>query len=174
MRKSDQQKQLKSATMSQVTNFQSKVPAQNIEFADNSTSAQFVRQRNAKVDKSPLTAKFANQAEVVQQQANNTGLPADLKQGMENISGVSLDSVKVHYNSQKPQQVNAHAFAQGTDIHLASGQEKHLPHELGHVVQQAQGRVKPTATVAGVAINDSATLENEADQLGNMALKSNQ
>ncbi|HAP61901.1 MAG TPA: hypothetical protein DCR93_21180, partial [Cytophagales bacterium] len=32
----------------------------------------------------------------------------------------------------------------GTDIHLAPGQQKHLPHEAWHVVQQKQGRVKPT------------------------------
>jgi hypothetical protein len=35
-----------------------------------------------------------------------------------------MDDVKVHYNSAKPAQLNAHAYAQGTDIHIASGQEK--------------------------------------------------
>jgi hypothetical protein len=57
---------------------------------------------------------------------------------------MSMDNVKVHYKSSKPAQLNAHAYAQGADIHLAPGQEKHLPHEAWHVVQQAQGRVKPT------------------------------
>ncbi len=105
-------------------------------------------------------------------QRNNTGLPDNLKSGMENLSGVNLDQVKVHYNSTKPASIQAHAFAQGTDIHLAKGQEKHLPHELGHVVQQAQGRVKPTASVAGMAVNDNASLEREADSLGARALSS--
>ncbi|MCA8830315.1 eCIS core domain-containing protein [Hymenobacter pini] len=76
--------------------------------------------------------------------ANRTGLPDALKAGVENLSGHSLDDVRVHYNSSKPAQLQAHAYAQGTDIHLAPGQEQHLPHEAWHVVQQKQGRVQPT------------------------------
>ena len=71
---------------------------------------------------------------------NNTGLPDNLKSGMENLSGMSLDKVNVHYNSSKPAALQAHAYAQGTDIHLGSEQEKHLPHEAWHVVQQQGGR----------------------------------
>lgn len=104
-------------------------------------------------------------------QRNDTGLPDNLKSGMENLSGINLDNVRVHYNSSKPAAVQAHAYAQGNDIHLASGQEKHLPHELGHVVQQAQGRVKPTTSVDGVAVNDNSALENEATKMGEMALQ---
>lgn len=103
---------------------------------------------------------------------NNTGLPDQLKSGVENLSGYSLDDVKVHYNSDKPAQLNAHAYAQGTDIHLASGQEKHLPHEAWHVVQQKQGRVKPTRQMKGkVNINDDRGLEAEADSMGAKALQ---
>lgn len=112
-----------------------------------------------------------NRHEMVQRQANKTGLPDNLKSGMENISGMSLDHVRVHYNSAKPATVQAHAYAQGSDIHLASGQEKHLPHELGHVVQQAQGRVVATTSVAGMAVNDCPALEHEADVLGGKALR---
>jgi len=72
------------------------------------------------------------------------GLPGQLKAGVESLSGMRMDHVKVHYNSSAPAQLNAHAYAQGSDIHLAPGQEKHLPHEAWHVVQQAQGRVKST------------------------------
>jgi hypothetical protein len=97
---------------------------------------------------------------------NRTGLPDQLKAGVESLSGVSLDSVKVHYNSPKPAQLNALAYAQGTDIHVASGQEKHLPHETWHVVQQHQGRVRPTTQAKGVAINDDSGLEKEADVMG--------
>ena len=98
----------------------------------------------------------------IQKKANNTGLPDNLKSGIEHLSGHSMDDVKVHYNSSKPTQLQAHAYAQGTDIHLASGQEKHLPHEAWHVVQQKQGRVKPTMQIEGkVNVNDDAGLENE-------------
>lgn len=103
---------------------------------------------------------------------NNTGLPDNLKHGIESLSGMSMDSVKVHFNSSKPAQLNAHAFALGTDIHIAPGQEKHLPHEAWHVVQQAQGRVRPTMQMkGGVPINDSKELEREADVMGGKAVK---
>jgi hypothetical protein len=68
-------------------------------------------------------------------------MPDQLKSGIENLSGYSMDDVQVHYNSDKPAQLNAHAYAQGTDIHLGSGQERHLPHEASHIMQQKQGRV---------------------------------
>ncbi len=105
-------------------------------------------------------------------QRNNTGIPDKLKSGMESLSGMSLDHVKVHYNSPKPAAVQAHAYAQGSDIHIASGQERHLSHELGHVVQQAEGRVQPTTTVAGLAVNDNVGLETEATKMGEHALRS--
>jgi hypothetical protein len=50
---------------------------------------------------------------------NKTGLPNSLKSGIENLSGDSMDDLKVHYNSDKPAQFTGHAYAQGTDIHLA-------------------------------------------------------
>jgi hypothetical protein len=108
----------------------------------------------------------------LQLKPNNSGLPDNLKSGVESLSGLSMDDVKVHYNSDKPAQLNAHAYAQGTDIHLASGQEKHLPHEAWHVVQQKQGRVQPTMMMkAKVPINDDQGLEKEADIMGARALQ---
>ena len=98
---------------------------------------------------------------------NNTGLPDKLKTGIESLSGMSLDHVKVHYNSSQPAQLNALAYAQGGDIHVAPGQEQHLPHEAWHIVQQAQGRVQPTMQMKdGVPVNDDAGLEREADVMG--------
>ena len=103
--------------------------------------------------------------------ANKTGLPDNVKSGVEQLSGVSLSDVKVHYNSPKPAQLQAHAYAQGTDIHVASGQEKHVPHEAWHVVQQKQGRVQATTQMKGtVPVNDDAGLEMEADVMGAKAV----
>ncbi len=103
---------------------------------------------------------------------NNTGLPDNLKSGIESLSGLSMDSVRVHYNSLQPAQLNALAYAQGTDIHVAPGQEQHLPHEAWHVVQQAQGRVQPTMQMKdGVPVNDDKGLEHEADVMGAKALQ---
>ena len=101
---------------------------------------------------------------------NRTGLPNQLKNGIENLSGYSMDDVKVHYNSSKPAALNAHAYAQGTDIHLGAGQERHLPHEAWHVVQQKQGRVRPTLQMKGAHINDEIGMEKEADLMGEKAI----
>jgi hypothetical protein len=102
---------------------------------------------------------------------NRTGLPDRLKQGLEGLSGLSLDHVQVHYNSPRPAQLKALAFAQGRDIHLAPGQAAHLPHEAWHVVQQAQGRVRPVAQLrGGIPLNDDSGLEREADRMGARAL----
>ncbi|MCD8264916.1 MAG: DUF4157 domain-containing protein [Tannerellaceae bacterium] len=81
-----------------------------------------------------------------------------------------MDDVKVHYNSDRPAQLNALAYAQGTDIHMAPGQEHHLPHEAWHVIQQKQGRVQPTMQLQGVYVNDQAALEKEADEMGRKAV----
>jgi len=107
-----------------------------------------------------------------QRKKNRSGLPDTLKSGVENLSGISMDDVKVYYNSSKPAQLNAHAYAQGNDIHVAPGQEKHLPHEAWHVVQQKQGRVNATRQMMGkVPVNDDAGLEKEADAMGRKALQ---
>ena len=102
---------------------------------------------------------------------NKTGMPNRLKSGLETLSGMDLSGVRVHRNSDKPAQVQALAYTQGQDIHVAPGQEKHLPHESWHAVQQMQGRVKPTMKAHGVAVNDSASLEKEADVMGKKALR---
>ncbi|MDQ0641357.1 hypothetical protein QF042_004922 [Pedobacter sp. W3I1] len=94
-------------------------------------------------------------------------LPDKLKNGIEALSGISMDDVRVHFNSDKPAQLAALAYAQGIDIHLASGQEEHLPHEAWHVVQQTQGRVKASTQLkSNEVITDDSGLEKEADKMG--------
>lgn len=100
---------------------------------------------------------------------NNTGIPSPLKDGIEYLSGYSMDDVKIHYNSTKPSQIQALAYTQANDVYLGSGQEKHLGHELWHVVQQKQGRVMPTTRLNGFLVNDNAALEHEADLYGRKA-----
>ena len=98
-------------------------------------------------------------------------MPDELKSGIENLSGLSMSDVKVHYNSFKPATLQALAYTQGSNIHVGPGQEKHLPHEAWHVAQQKQGRVNPTTQMkVGVSINDDKSLEHEADVMGARAL----
>ena len=66
----------------------------------------------------------------------------------------------------RPAAVQAHAYTQGTEIHIAPGQERHLPHEAWHVAQQMAGRVQPTTEIGGMPVNDNAALEHEADVMG--------
>lgn len=101
--------------------------------------------------------------------SNRTGLPDPLKSGVEAISGLSMDDVRVHYNSSRPAKLQALAYTQGAEIHVAPGQERHLPHEAWHVVQQKQGRVKPTSRVENTPINTDRDLEAEADAKGAQA-----
>ena len=159
---------------------------QSATIADNASKSSFVNTRpeaqtiqnlqhaasgSSQVKQLQAYQTMADRA-VVQRQENTTGMPDNLKTGIESLSGYSMSDVKVHYNSDKPAQLNAYAYAQGTDIHLASGQEKHLPHEAWHVVQQKQGRVKPTMQLKGkIAINDDAGLEHEADVMGAKAMQ---
>jgi hypothetical protein len=89
---------------------------------------------------------------------------------MESLSGMDLSDVRVHANSSMPAQLNALAYAQGSDVYLGPGQGAHLPHEIWHVVQQRQGRVRPTRQFARVDINDDRALESEADAMGQAAL----
>lgn len=118
------------------------------------------------------TTQLASEEESLQRQPNNTGLPDNLKSGIESLSGYSMNDVNVHYNSSQPATLQAHAYAQGTDIHVAPGQEKHVPHEAWHVVQQKQGRVKPTKQMKGkVNVNNDTGLEKEADVMGAKAMQ---
>lgn len=96
---------------------------------------------------------------------NLTGIPTQMKLDFERRSGLSFDDVRVHYNSDKPAQLQALAYTQGTQVYVGPGQERYLPHELGHVIQQKAGVVRPTKIQNGSRINDSLKLEKMADQI---------
>ena len=105
---------------------------------------------------------------------NQLGLPGNLKAGIESLSGMPMDDVKVQYNSSRPAEVQALAYTQGNNIYVGPGQEKHLPHEAWHVAQQKQGRVTSANVQAkGASINDDPGLEREADQMGALASGAN-
>lgn len=102
---------------------------------------------------------------------NTAGLPDALKRGIEELSGVPMDGVRVHYNSSEPDRFVTATFAQGDDIHIPAGQQRHLPHAAWHVVQQVQGCVQPTIQrKSGSPVNDDSGLEHEADSMGARAM----
>lgn len=94
---------------------------------------------------------------------NMTGIPVQMKQDFERRSGLSFEDVRVHYNSEKPAQLGAYAYTQGTQVYVGPGQERHLRHELTHVVQQKQGLVTPTGMTGGLPVNNDPELERQAE-----------
>ncbi len=152
-------------------------------------SAPLQRQADGLEEEEPLQGRFESiqcqeEEELLQGKAesplqrepqsappNRTGMPDNLKAGVESLSGQDLSAVRVHYDSPKPRQFDALAYAQGNEIHLGAGQEKHLPHEAWHTVQQREGRVEPTIEMNGEKINDDSSLEREADVMGARAMQ---
>lgn len=107
------------------------------------------------------------ESQAKQQELNLTGIPTQMKWDLEARSGLSLDDVRVHYHSDKPAKLGALAYTQGTQVHIGPGQEGHLRHELGHVVQQKLGLVRPNAWYpGGLALNTEEALERQADVIG--------
>jgi Domain of unknown function (DUF4157) len=100
-------------------------------------------------------------------------MPEDVRGKMEAAFGTDFSRVRIHEGPQA-EAVGAQAYTQGTNIHFAPGQyqpgsrrgQELLGHELTHVVQQSQGRVQATMQASGVDINDDASREREADEMG--------
>ena len=105
-----------------------------------------------------MEAKLQQQAPQKAQtnKPNLTGIPTQMKLDFERRSGLSFDDVRVHYNSDKPAQLQALAYTQGTQVYVGPGQE-------GHVVQQKSRLITPTLTVHSYRINTDSKLEKEAD-----------
>lgn len=116
-----------------------------------------------------IKIRAAGPAKIDTSSDRGSALPDRLKGSLESLSGMDLSDVRVHRNSQKPAELNALAYTQGRDIHLGPSQDENLPHEAWHAVQQMQGRVRSTMQATGVAINDDAHLEREADHMGSKA-----
>lgn len=98
---------------------------------------------------------------------NNTGIPLPLKEKYENLSGFSFDDVRISYNSDRPDRLCALAYTEGNRVYIGPGQENCLEHELGHVVQQKQGQVKPNGYINGLPLNTDSQLESRADSFRN-------
>jgi uncharacterized protein DUF4157 len=103
--------------------------------------------------------------------ASTAPLPGKLRAGAEALSGISLANVRVHNDSSEPARLGALAFAFGSEIHLAPGQERHLPHEAWHAVQQMQGRAPSAPQMQGGGPAKQPELESEADEMGRQADK---
>jgi hypothetical protein len=101
-------------------------------------------------------------------------LPRAILAKMERAFRADFSAVRVHVGLQAPR-IGAVAFTMGNDLYFAPGKfqpdsvqgQQLIGHELAHVIQQRQGRVR--APGSGVALVQDRTLEAEADRLGMQA-----
>ncbi len=146
------------------------VANENEKYKTTRSVAEAVHQQDRKGRNLPIqSATHARSVAQKVERENKTGMPDNLKAGLESMSGIDMSDIRVHRNSSKPADVGALAYTQGSDIYLGSGQDSHLPHEGWHAVQQKQGRVQPTTQAAGLPVNDDADLEEEATDMGQLA-----
>lgn len=87
----------------------------------------------------------------------------DLRDRVAALAGFDLSDVRIHRSSSLPHRFDADALARGNEIHVGSGADHLIAHELWHVVQQRQGRVRATTVTHDHAVNDDDALEREAD-----------
>lgn len=116
------------------------------------STAQLMENSSAKQKLNASTQNFANQPELVQRMGdrellqgkfesepaqceadaprpNNTGLPDKLKSGIENLSGMNMDHVRVHYNSDKTMQMKKQVnddVGLETEVDLMGAKVNHL------------------------------------------------
>jgi hypothetical protein len=97
-------------------------------------------------------------------------LPQPLLARMEAAFETDFSAVRVHIGPQ-PSRIGAIAFTAGDDLYFAPGQFQPatidgqwlIGHELAHVIQQREGRVR--STTSGLAVVQDPTLEAEAERL---------
>src|SRR6056297_2349155 len=103
-------------------------------------------------------AKNRNEEEEVQTKSEpgnpgtQTSMPDKVQQKMEGSFGQDFGEVNIHKDSGQAKNMGALAYTQRKDIHFAPGQynpgtkkgQELLGHELTHVVQQREGKVKTT------------------------------
>jgi ribosomal protein S18 acetylase RimI-like enzyme len=102
-------------------------------------------------------------------------LPPAVLAKMESALGADFSAVRVHVGPQASR-IGAIAFTTGNDLYFSPGQfqpdtisgQQLIGHELAHVVQQRQGRVRSPGN--GVAVVQDRMLEAEADRLGMRAV----
>ncbi|HEX7240327.1 MAG TPA: DUF4157 domain-containing protein [Longimicrobiaceae bacterium] len=132
----------------------------------------------------PKTPSSPAPASVLQAKTRGFGpgggepLAGPVRERMEAALGHDFGSVRVHAGDRSAPRIGAMAYTRGEHLHFAPGAYRPdtsagraaLGHELTHVVQQRQGRVRPNRPGA-LPLNDSSSLEREADTHGARAAR---
>lgn len=96
--------------------------------------------------------------------------PEPWKTRAEAVSQLNLDDVRIYYDSPRPLEYGALAYARKNEIHMGPGAAARVPHELWHIVQQRQGRVAAHGT--NPPANEDRALEQEANAFEKGLLRS--
>jgi len=94
--------------------------------------------------------------------------------GIENLSGMSMDGVRVHYNSAESAERNALAYTQGTQLPLGPSEDELFRHEVSHVGQRRLGRVRPTLQMKLAVGPVDDHYEREADRVAATVMQTSQ
>lgn len=145
-----------------------------------SASNNYLLQRKTSFNQNNLSIQktsSGNAFQIDQRRLNLSGsgnpLPNDVRQKMESVFNIDFSGVKIHTGGYQAESIGALAFTTGNDIYFAQGQynphsqygQRILGHELTHVVQQRNGRVKnPFGN--GIAVVNDHGMEAEAERMG--------
>ncbi|MFN3259775.1 MAG: DUF4157 domain-containing protein [Pikeienuella sp.] len=121
-----------------------------------------------------LSDRFAVDPAVLRTNGPGRALPGSVRAQMEQAFGADFGDVRIHVGPQA-ERIGAIAFTAGADIYFAPGRfrpesaegRRLLGHELAHVLQQRQGRVRGGA--GALTVVQDAALEAEADRMGERA-----
>lgn len=133
-------------------------------FVDNRPEAKQLARIQEMMNKSPQAKKAAQLQAIIDYSPRMVAQ----RQQLDQMFGNAAQRQKA---CEEKELLQALARTQGVDIHVGPGQEKHLPHEASHPVQQSQGRVKPTLQAKGASINDDEGVEHEAEVQGRKAAR---
>jgi len=108
--------------------------------------------------------------EIVPNSGRNKILQDDFRSKMESSFNEDFSNIEIVKSSRVAKQMNTTAFTQGNKIHFAPGAfnstskngKKIISHELAHVKQQRQGRVKNRYSGVDATNSEDFKLENEA------------
>ena len=112
-------------------------PVQKVGIGEN------IQQPTAPIQRVADEEELQMKAAPLQRKENNTGLPDNLKLGVEKLSGESLDDVQVHRNSDQPAQMQAHAFAQGNQFMLLLDKKSAYPMKPGMLLSKSKDGSSP-------------------------------
>nr|WP_172304250.1 DUF4157 domain-containing protein [Pseudenhygromyxa sp. WMMC2535] len=139
----------------------------------------------ALADRSPCVQRLARLQALADARTGGAGtdgprrsLPRGLAAKMGAAFETDFSSVRV-IEGPEAAQVGARAFTRGEELHFGPGEyrpqsaagQRMIGHELAHVVQQRQGRVRGNVEIGGVSVNTQAGLEREADGAGERAAR---